>query len=87
MIPTKSEIQMGQEMHGHVTNQYPLAVKDPRQIKVEQIGARLAQVSDRQDYEYRFYLLDKNEINAFTTPGGIFMSSPGCWPSSRRMMN
>ena len=30
----------------------------------------MAQVSDRQDYEYQFFLLDKDALNAFTIPGG-----------------
>ena len=45
--------------------------KDARQAqRIQTIGQRLSRASDRQDYEYHFYLLDKNEINAFTTPGG-----------------
>ena len=38
--------------------------------RVKRIGARVSQVSDRQDYEYHFFLVEKDEMNAFTTPGG-----------------
>ena len=43
---------------------------------MRKIGRKLSQVSDRQDYEYSFYLIDKKEFNAFTIPGGkVYMFS------------
>jgi len=70
IVPTSEEVSMGKSMHGQVTGQYKLLDKDPRLARVQRVGARVAQVSDRQDYEYHFYLLDSPELNAFTTPGG-----------------
>ena len=69
-VPTSDEVQMGQEVHARLKSEYQLADKDPRAQRLSRIGARVAQVSDRQDYEYHFFLLDKDEMNAFTTPGG-----------------
>lgn len=70
-VPTSSEVKMGQQMHGRIVNEYHLATQEPLIKRVDRIGTRIAQVSDRQDYEYRFFVLNKDELNAFTTPGGF----------------
>ena len=69
-IPTDSEVAMGHDIHQKLINQYSLADKQQQWTRLKRIGNRLAQVSDRQDYEYHFYLLENSELNAFTTPGG-----------------
>jgi predicted Zn-dependent protease len=69
-IPTDYEIKMGADFHQQITAQYNLSTRTADVERLERIGQKLAQVSDRQDYEYNFYLIEKDEINAFTTPGG-----------------
>lgn len=69
-IPTATEVEMGQELHPQITKEYPLS-KDQGQVsRLVRIGRRLAQVSDRQDYEYQFFLSESKDVNAFTIPGG-----------------
>jgi predicted Zn-dependent protease len=70
MISTQEEVSMGRNVHQSVVSQDPISTNKAEAARVERIGRRLALVSDRQDYEYNFYLIEKNEINAFTTPGG-----------------
>src|SRR3990167_1010266 len=70
MISTPSEVAMGKSVHESIIRKYKLS-RDPAQIdRVRRIGERAAKVSDRQDYEYHFYLIEEDEMNAFTTPGG-----------------
>jgi len=70
MISTPSEVAMGKSVHESIIQKYKLS-RDPAQIdRVRRIGERAAKVSDRQDYEYHFYLIEEDEMNAFTTPGG-----------------
>lgn len=69
-IPTDYEVKMGQDLHQQITAQYKLSTRKADVARLERIGEKLAQVSDRQDYEYNFYLIEKDEINAFTVPGG-----------------
>jgi len=69
-IPTQQEVSMGLDYHGKILEEYSLSGNRAKTQRVERIGQALALVSDRQDYEYKFYLIDKKELNAFTTPGG-----------------
>lgn len=44
--------------------------------RVETIGKKLADVSNRDDFKWEFYLVDKDVVNAFCLPGGkIFVYS------------
>ncbi|MBD2463819.1 M48 family metalloprotease [Oscillatoria sp. FACHB-1407] len=43
---------------------------------VNELGQRLARVSGRNDFEYRFYVVQDDELNAFALPGGkIFINA------------
>ena len=70
MISTPSEVEMGKSVHESIIRKYKLS-RNPAQIeRIRRIGERVSKVSDRQDYEYHFYVLQDDEMNAFTTPGG-----------------
>ncbi|MDP2653007.1 MAG: M48 family metallopeptidase [Candidatus Omnitrophota bacterium] len=73
-IPTDYEVSMGQDVHRQIMEQYKPSDNKAQAARLERIGQKLAQVSDRQDYEYHFFLVDSKDLNAFTTPGGnIYM--------------
>jgi len=69
-ISTPEEISLGKDVHKRLMQQYEISNQTDKAERVSRIGQRLAQVSDRQDYEYQFFLVEKDEMNAFTTPGG-----------------
>lgn len=69
-ISTASEVVMGDNVHQQLSSDLPLVTSGPDYQRINMIGQRLAKVSDRQDYTYSFYLIEKEELNAFTTPGG-----------------
>ena len=69
-IPTDYEVQMGKQIHQQITAQYKFSTRADAVARVERIGQKVSQVSDRQDFEYHFYLIEKDELNAFTVPGG-----------------
>lgn len=75
-ISTASEVSMGQDIHSELSREFKFSADEGKNIRLRKIGRKLAQVSDRQDYEYNFYLIEKKEFNAFTIPGGkIYMFS------------
>lgn len=45
--------------------------------RVQGIGRRLAKVSDRQDLQYQFGVIQKKSLNAFTLPGGTIYVHTG----------
>ncbi len=53
-------------------------VDDPAMTRrLEAIGRRLAQNSDRQELEYRFKVVKNEELNAFAVPGGYIYVHSG----------
>ena len=69
-IPTETEVSMGQSFNAQLLAQNPPCQNKSKLDRIQRIGARLVKVSDRQDYEYHFALIAKDEMNAFTIPGG-----------------
>jgi predicted Zn-dependent protease len=69
-ISTQEEVAMGQTYHEKLSREFNI-IDDERYVqRLAQIGLAVTQVSDRQDYAYQFYVIRKDELNAFTTPGG-----------------
>jgi len=74
---TDKEVQMGQAISRQVEKEYKL-VDDPLiQKRVEDIGKKIASVCDRKDIDYYFKVLDDEEINAVSLPGGFVYVNKG----------
>ena len=69
-VSTPSEVAMGKSASTQICSQNKIIDDTPEGKRVQSIGARVARVSDRQDFQYHFHLIDSDEINAFTVPGG-----------------
>jgi len=67
---TDKEVQMGKA----IANEYKKEMKpveDPLvQKRVEDIGKKIAAVCDRKEINYYFYVINDDEVNAFSLPGG-----------------
>jgi len=67
---TDKEVAMGRSIDQQIMAQYKM-VNDPLvQKRVEDIGKKIAAVCDRKDIDYHFMVLEEDEINAVSTPGG-----------------
>ena len=69
-ISTPEEISLGNDVHQKLTSEFKFLNRSAETERIRRIGRRVARVSDRQDYQYHFFLIEKDEMNAFTTPGG-----------------
>ena len=78
-ISTPQEVQMGNNLHSEILRKYKLSGDREKILRLESIGEALASVSDRQDYEYHFYLIEGSELNAFTGPGGYIYMFTGLY--------
>jgi predicted Zn-dependent protease len=77
LIDTKSEVALGQDMDVQVQQKMKI-LKDPlMQGRLENIGRKVASVSDRQDLEYHFKIVNDKEFNAFALPGGFIYVNSG----------
>ena len=71
LISTSSEVSMGRKAHQQIAcKERILPDRNPEVERLRNIGKRLVRFSDRQDYQYQFFMIDKDELNAFTIPGG-----------------
>lgn len=61
---------MGEQLHQKLKTEFKFSEDRQLVTRIKRIGDRIAQVSDRQDYQYHFFVIAKDELNAFTIPGG-----------------
>jgi predicted Zn-dependent protease len=69
-IDTAQEVAIGKNVAREVAAQYKVLEDESVQRHLQQIGRKIALVSDRRDLEYSFTVLDSKELNAFALPGG-----------------
>lgn len=78
LITPAQEVQMGEETRKQVLQQYRIYTKSPELVNyVKAVGAKVAQNAERKDeLNYRFDIVESDEINAFTIPGGsVFITT------------
>jgi len=76
-ITDNMEIMIGKNIATDILTKNK-AVKDEELISyINELGRRIALVSDRNYLKYEFYILDNKEINAFALPGGFVFVNKG----------
>jgi predicted Zn-dependent protease len=76
-ISTQQEVQMGQEEASQINQQLPL-VNDPEANRyINLLGDQIASKTSRADLDWRFYIVDSREVNAFAVPGGFIYVNRG----------
>jgi MAF protein len=74
---TDKEVQMGQSVNRQVQKELKFS-GDPLQLKrVEDVGKKIAAISDRKEIDYHFQVLDDDQINAVSLPGGYVYVNSG----------
>ncbi|MCX7927974.1 MAG: M48 family metallopeptidase [Candidatus Omnitrophica bacterium] len=70
LIDTEQEVKLGQNMDSQLHQKMKFVTEHYQVQRLQQIGQRIAQVSDRQDLTYQFAIVDDKTLNAFAIPGG-----------------
>lgn len=74
---TDREIKIGESIAKEIEKKYKF-VDDPLILKrVKDIGKKIVFVSDRKDIDYNFYVLQDEEVNAVSLPGGFIYVNQG----------
>jgi len=72
------EQDVGASSHGQIVSDLGGLYDDPEMAGyVDAVGQRIVQVSDRQDIQYRFYILNHKVVNAMAVPGGYVYITRG----------
>lgn len=80
LMSEAQEVQLGQEMDVQVRNEMGLYDDPALQRYVQDIGLRLARVSERPNLPWHFAVVDEPAINAFALPGGYIYVTRGILP-------
>lgn len=67
---TDKEVAMGQSIDKQITKEYKPVEDLLMQDRVESIGKKIAAVCDRKDIDYHFRVIDEEDVNAVSLPGG-----------------
>lgn len=77
MINTQEEVALGNQVAVEIERKFVLS-RNPAEIeRVHRIGAKIAAVSDRRDITYYFKVIQDDDINALSTPGGYIYVNTG----------
>jgi predicted Zn-dependent protease len=74
---TDREVALGRAMQKQVEKQIKLAEDPLMQKRLEDIGKKIVEVCDRKDINYSFKVLDEDEVNAVSLPGGFVYVNKG----------
>lgn len=70
LISDEEEVAIGQEVDADVRSKEKIYGDAEWQRYLNEVGQKIVKVSDRQEIEYHFTVIESDQINAFATPGG-----------------
>lgn len=76
-ISTQQEVQMGQQEAANINRQLPLVTDPEANRYINLLGDQIASRTSRADLDWRFYIVDSREVNAFAVPGGFIYINRG----------
>lgn len=76
-ISTTQEVNMGENFAKQIEQQLDVSNNISFLERVNFIGQKVAAVSDRQDIDYHFGVINDQEVNAFALPGGYIYVNTG----------
>ncbi len=77
------EVRTGKGLHVQITQQMGVHQDLELQEYVQRVGEKLAKVSERPELDWKFTIVDTDDVNAFATMGGFVYISRGILPYLR----
>lgn len=71
LISTSQEVSIGKEFASEVDSTNPVSGDSVIIAYVDEVGQKIARISDRADLTYHFSVIDTPVVNAFACPGGF----------------
>jgi predicted Zn-dependent protease len=76
-VSLQEEVQMGQQYSAEINAQLPIVQDAEINRYVNVLGDSIANLADNRGLDYRFYIVNAPEINAFAVPGGFIYVNRG----------
>jgi predicted Zn-dependent protease len=70
LVPEGTEVQMGLESYQEILSKSKLSTDRRLTEQVERVGRRIAEATERRDYQWEFKLIEDPQVNAFCLSGG-----------------
>ena len=84
-VSEREEVETGRSYAAQIDSQLPL-ITDPAIVGyVHNLGVRIASRTSRANLDWRFYVVDSRDINAFAVPGGFIYVNRGLIERAERM--
>lgn len=80
----RAEVLLGREVAAKILGKYDLVNDKALQIYINKVGKYLAMYSGRGELNFRFGVINSDDINAYSTPGGYVFVTLG---AIRKMKN
>ncbi len=80
LMPETQEMALGLQAYNEIVEAEPASQNMPLVQLVNRVGQRIADVSDRSDFDWEFRLIDSPTQNAFCLPGGKVAVYEGILP-------
>jgi predicted Zn-dependent protease len=76
-ISTQQEVEMGTQYAQQINAQLPLVRDAEVNRYISLLGESIARVADTRNLDWRFFVVDSREVNAFAVPGGFIYVNRG----------
>ena len=76
-VNEQREKELGAQIAANLNTRIPLVRDAPLNLYVNDLGRLVAKHSARPDLEYRFFIVDTDQVNAFALPGGYIYVDRG----------
>jgi predicted Zn-dependent protease len=71
------ELSIAQQMHDDLAKDPGLRTDGEQYDLVQRVGSKLVEANKLKEYDYKFFLVKQDEVNAFATPGGYIYVTEG----------
>ena len=76
-VSQQQEIEMGQQYAQQINAQLPIITDLEINRYINVLGDSIAKLTNRGELDWRFYVVDSPEVNAFAVPGGFIYVNRG----------
>jgi predicted Zn-dependent protease len=77
LISSEREVAIGRSIANQIEQKFKVLKDESLEERIDRIGQGLAEKCDRKDIVYHFKILDEEEVNAVSLPGGFIYINKG----------
>jgi predicted Zn-dependent protease len=83
LVGESTELQMGLDSYKEILGKAKVSTDPKVNEQVTRVGRRIADATDRKDYQWEFKVIEDSKVNAFCLPGGKVAVYTGMLPVAR----